>query len=125
MPESADDVPTVLWVPSDRVWIDPPLVARTLYTQYTRLERTGAGVGSVAGLNVLRWAIGFAVQVGAGDNPGVAPWSDTTISVGWRVVEGTPQWFDLTRYGPMVTGEWYLSSGGPVVLQMIEIIRQA
>lgn len=125
MPESSGETPTVLWLPSDRAWLDPTLVARNLYTQTRDYEDDPLASKLVAGYNVLRWAIGFAVLTPSDMVP-VSPWPIPGVdSAMWNVSSGVPLWLRMPDYGSLVMGEWWIAEGSASRIRVVEIIRQA
>lgn len=118
-------LPRVIAVPSDRLWLDPPFVARMLYTQVTDVVLAGASTVQAVGFNGARWAIYFLPGTAAPTSPRAAPWSDSSVVPGWEVDDAGVLRFTLTLDGPLVTGEWYVSGGGPGTIRVVEIIRQS
>lgn len=115
--------PDPVALPSDRAWIDPPLIGRCLYLQPTDIEFVAASVIQVAKPNPYRWAIGFAPAQSAPSSLFVAPWSDFAFAPGWTVAAGNPLWFRLPDFGPMVMAGWSGSAGGTGFFRLLEIIR--
>lgn len=125
MPESDDDVPAVLWMPSDRAWLDPPLVMRQLYTQFTEVDTDALVSVRAAGYNVLRWGIGFSHVVYGG----TVQFSPVPLLIGegsgWQLAQFQVLWFSLPLHGPLVMGEWYMSVTSASRIRVYEAIRQA
>lgn len=117
--------PRVIAVPSDRLWLDPPFVARQLYTQITDVQIPSIGVHPLVGLSSVRWALGVTPGPATPATGIVAPWGDLDSNAGWTLSGGTPLWFDLTRYASLVTGQWYCFASGTGLVRVIEVIRQA
>ncbi len=124
MPEAGDELPRVIAVPSDRLWLDPPFVARRLYTQITDVDAGAVPPPQLVGFNSARWAIGFTMSPLGVGNAVVAPWSDMTTGAGLRVDNDALLWFTLTLHGPLVTGEWYGSGSAGLPIRVVEVIRQ-
>lgn len=125
MPEAGDELPRVIAVPSDRLWLDPPFVNRQLYTQVSDVPIPFAGAVQVAPMNAARWAIGFISTPGSGAGAAIAPWGDVTQSYGVPLVFTALQWYTLTLHGPLVTGPWFGAGGADSVCRVIEVIRQS
>lgn len=125
MPEALSELPRVIAVPSDRLWLDPPFVARVLYTQVTDVVLVGASTVQVLGYNSSRWAVYFLPGIAPPTTPRCAPWSDSSVVPGWEIDDAGVLRFTLTLDGPLVTGEWFVSGGGPGTIRVVEIIRQS
>lgn len=125
MPEALHELPRVIAVPSDRLWLDPPFVLRVLYTQIRDVTLAGASVVLGAPLNAARWAIGFVPGTISPTTPAASPWADVSVAPGWSITLDPPLWFTLQLHGPLVMGEWYVSAGGPGIIRVIEVIRQS
>lgn len=124
MPESAGELPSVLWMPSDRAWMDPPLVGRQLYTQPSIVTLGSTDAEPLARPNPMRWAIYFSVGSGVGGSPVVAPWSDIQGAGGWTVDPGVPVRFTLTLDASAVMAGWYGRGMAGTPIRVFEIIRQ-
>lgn len=117
-------LPRVIAVPSDRLWLDPPFVARQLYTQFSNVALPVTGSVLVARANVMRWALGLILAPGSGSGGTVAPWSDVVGGGGIVLTVSQLEWYTLTLHGSLVCGEWYGAGGAGSVVRVVEVIRQ-
>lgn len=123
MPETLDELPRVIAVPSDRLWLDPLFINRQLFRQRADVA-VGAGAAvQVAKANTARWAIGFAVVTTVGPPFNIGPWPDAGSTNGVQLSTSGFLWYEIGKYGPLVADPWYAfnSSGG--TLRVVEIIR--
>lgn len=123
MPDSPPPPPPVVLIPSDRVWIDPRLIAANLFTQPSNVVLDMGAPTLLVGLNADRWAVGFARLTVLGPTVAVAPWGDVTTDAGQVVAAGAFVWYDQLTYGPLVGGEWYGYSASPDTVRVVEVIR--
>lgn len=116
--------PGPIALPSDRAWLDPGLVSRSLFVRVTAVA--AGGTRRIAELNADRWAVGFVMAPGSSGGVVVAPWSDVTNAQGWSLSALAPLWFKLFDYGPLVTGEWWAAGTDAVTgsVRLVEVIRR-
>lgn len=115
--------PPVLIVPSDRVWIDPRLLARNLYVQQRTVNLVGTTPTQLAGLNYDRWGIGVAALSSLMTGLYVAPWADVSDVSGQNVRLSGWAWWDQLSYGPMIGGEWWGYATFAGTARVVEVIR--
>lgn len=123
MADSPVSPPTVLWLPSDRAWLDPRLVASNLYTQITDVTIGATGITQLAGLNADRWSIGFARQTLTPGPITVGPWSDVNVVPGIALPAETLLWYSQLQYGPVIGGEWFAGGTMGELVRVLEVIR--
>lgn len=119
------EVDPLLWMPSDRAWLDPLLVGRQLYTRPTTLELQPGVAAILAPADPQRWGLVVARATNLADPVLLAPWSDVESMGGWQNAIGLPFFASLPLYGPIVMAEWwgYIVGGGSV--RVLEVIRQS
>lgn len=110
-------------IPSDRAWLDPTLVARNLYVQTSVVDLDTLVPIPLAGLNVLRWAIGFIPGPAATEGCRVAPWGDSLGTSGVLMTPGVLLWYTLPLYGPLATGEWWGWGMPGTQVRVVQVIR--
>lgn len=116
-------VPVPLWLPSDRAWLDPRLVARNLYVQITDVTLAMGAVSPLLPINYDRWAVGFVIGPGMGTTFKVGPWSDVSDNTGWGILSASPVWFKQIDYGPLIGSSWFGFASSAGVARVVEIIR--
>lgn len=124
MPDDAPPPPRILWIPSDRVWIDPQLVGRNIVTQFTDVAIDPVTPVLVAPANPMRWAIGFVFAPPVMGGAVVGPFSDLTTGTGFTVPQPGLLWYHLTTYASLVQLGWYGVGGAGSVVRVIEELRQ-
>jgi len=114
---------TPLPVPSDRLWLDPAAVGRNLAPRFSTVTSVGGAVEKVAAANPARWAVGFIILTPGGFNARVYPDASAAATAGVELASSRLDWFDLPRYGPLVSFDWWAVCSPGTILSVVEIIR--
>lgn len=111
-------------VPSDRAWFDPALVYRNLYTTVTPVTSPAAGSFLAAKGNPFRFAVGFTRGPNNFPTMYVGPYTNVASWNGWNVPASSWVWFNIQTYGSVVGDQWWVATGSPCDLVVIEVIRK-
>ena len=109
----------------DSLWFDPRLLSIVTYPYIHDVALAGLSNEFVVQANIQRLAIGFALGSGF-VTANISPWPDPQ-SFQLLVLSGmvTGGWFELKKYGPIVSSAWYVYATAAASIRVIEILRKA
>lgn len=102
-------------------WADPMYMLATNTSEFTVIPTLVGGLSLVARNNPKRWAIGFVSQTPVVGTMLVAPHNQAQDFGQLIGTNGAILWYDIFRYGPMVSYEWYVFSSGGDTLGLYEV----
>lgn len=108
----------------DSLWFDPRLLSIVTYPYYRDVQLVGNKNEPVASSNISRYAIGFTLGPGA-FTVNFAPWPDAqkfAFSNTTGVIISL--WFELKKFGPIVSSSWYAFSTAPTPVRVTEMLRK-
>lgn len=103
-------------------WADPQYMLATNDAVITHATFPNSEPARVIGANPRRWAIGFVLRSAMVADLLVSPWPDVRAGSWVSSTSGSPLWFTVFEYGPLVNREWWAIADNIAVLRMVEIV---